>query len=215
MKNAIIETTEAVERRVVRFSKRPITFEAFLELSGDTDMELINGVMVEQMAAQLDHEKLFAWLFWILHGYVKQKGLGIVLGSRTAVEISTFGGRLPDILFVRQERMDIVHQKAVYGAPDLVIEIVSPNDRPSDIIALEADYRSIEVGEIWFIDQQKRLVRALRKQAEGYEEIELMAGTLRSEVVTGFALQVEWLFEDPRPNEFDTLNALLSSDVKM
>lgn len=194
MKNAVIETTQAVEGRVVRFSGRPITFEAFLELSGSTDLELVDGVIVEQMAAQLDHAKLFAWLFWILHGYVKQKGLGIVLGSRTAVEIGTFGGRLPDILFVRQERMDIVRPKAVYGAPDLVIEIVSPNDRPSDIIALEVDYRSIEVGEIWFIDQLKRRVRALRKQAEGYAEIELTAGTLRSEAVTGFALQVEWLF---------------------
>lgn len=210
MKNAVIETTQVVEGRVVRFSGRPITFEAFLELSGSTDLELVDGVIVEQMAAQLDHEKLFAWLFWILHGYVKQKGLGIVLGSRTAVEIGTFGGRLPDILFVRQERMDIVRPKAVYGAPDLVIEIVSPNDRPSDIIALEVDYRSIEVGEIWFIDQLKRRVRALRKQAEGYAEIELTAGTLRSEAVTGFVLQVEWLFEDPRPDEFNTLSALLS-----
>jgi Uma2 family endonuclease len=199
-----------VEGRIVRFSERPITFETFLDLSGDTDMELVDGVMVEQMAAQLDHEKLCAWLTWILSGYVERKGLGIVLGSRTAVEIGTYGGRLPDILFVRQERMDIVRQKAVYGAPDLVIEIASPNDRPSDIIALETDYRSIDVPEIWFIDQPKRRVLALRKRPDGYAEEEITSGTLNSETVSGFELSLEWLFTDPRPSQFETLTDLLS-----
>jgi Uma2 family endonuclease len=199
-----------VEGRIVRFSDRPITFEEFLSLSGDSDMELVDGVMVEQMAAQLDHEKLFGWLFSILKDYVRHKGLGIVLGPRTAVEIGAFGGRLPDILFVRQERMDIVRQKAVYGAPDLVIEIASPNDRPSDIIALETDYRSIDVPVIWFIDQSKRRIRALHKQPDGYAEEDLTTGTLRSEAVQGFELKVEWLFTDPRPDEFTTLTKLLS-----
>jgi Uma2 family endonuclease len=210
MANLALETTQTVEGRVVRFSERPITFEEFLDLSGDSEMELVDGVMVEQMAAQLDHEKLFGWLFSILKDYVRHKGLGIVLGSRTAVEISSFGGRLPDILFVRQEHMDIVRQKAVYGAPDLIIEIVSPNDRPSDIIALETDYRSIDVPEIWFIDQPKRRIRVLHKRPEGYTEEQLTTGTLRSEAVQGLELNVEWLFTDPRPDEFDTLTKLLA-----
>ncbi len=41
---------------------RPITFDEFLEMFGeDDDVELVNGVGVQRMAAQLDHEKLFAW----------------------------------------------------------------------------------------------------------------------------------------------------------
>lgn len=210
MANVAIETTQTVEGRIVRFSERPITFDEFLSISESPDMELVDGVMVEQMAAQLDHEKLFGWLLGILSSYVRHKGLGIVLGSRTAVEISAFGGRLPDILFVRQEHMDIVRQKAVYGAPDLVIEIVSPNDRPSDIIALETDYRSIAVPEIWFIDPSKRRIRALRKRPDGYAEEALTTGMLRSEVIPGLELEVEWLFTDPRPDEYDTLTKLLS-----
>jgi len=103
-----------------------------------------------------------------------------------------------------------VRQKAVYGAPDLIIEIVSPNDRPSDIIALETDYRSIEVPEIWFIDQPKRRVLMLRKRPDGYAEEEVTTGTLRSEAVSGFDLSVEWLFADPRPNILDTLTKLLA-----
>ncbi len=210
MEHSVIETTQTVEGRVVRFSERPITFEEFLSLSGDSEMELVDGVMVEQMAAQLDHEKLVVWLLGILAGYVRHKGLGIVLGSRTAVEIGAFGGRLPDILFVRQERMDIVRQKAIYGAPDLVIEIVSPNDRPSDIISLETDYRSIEAPEIWFIDPPKRRVLTLRKRPDGYAQEELTTGLLRPEAIPGLELNVEWMFTDPRPDEFTILTRLLA-----
>jgi Uma2 family endonuclease len=212
MSHLMLETTEAVEGRVVQYSDRPIRFDAFLQMSGDSNLELVNGVMVEKMAVQLTHEKLFTWLLTLLNLYTRRTKAGIVLGSRTAVEISAFGGRLPDILFVRQDRLDIVREKAVFGAPDLVIEIVSPNDRPSDIIALETDYRLIGVPEIWFIDPQKQYVRILRKREEDYIDEVLTAGRLSSEAVVGFHIEVEWLLREPRPDEFDTLTQLLSEE---
>ncbi|HZT43145.1 MAG TPA: Uma2 family endonuclease [Chthonomonadaceae bacterium] len=213
MSHITVETTEAVEGRIVQFAERPIRFDAFLQLSGDSNLELVNGVMVEKMAVQLTHEKLFAWLLTLLNLYTKHKHLGIILGSRTAVEISPFGGRLPDILFVCQDRLDIIREKAVYGAPDLVIEIVSPNDRPSDIIALETDYRLIGVPEIWFIDPQKQRVRVLRKREQDYTDEVLMADQLSSEAVEGFHVEVEWLLHEPRPDELDTLTQLLSENL--
>lgn len=209
-----LETEEVVEGRVVHLAKRPITFAEFLRLTGeDDDVELVNGVLVEKMAAQLEYEKLFAWLFRLTGDYVEKRDLGVVLGSRTAVEISAFGGRLPDILFVRRERLDIVQRKAIYGAPDLVIELVSPNDRPSDIIALETDYRRIGVSEILFIDSSKQRLRLLRKQpdsAEDYSEQELTEGQWASATIEGLRLSVGWLLREPRPAVFDTLQTLLA-----
>ena len=204
-----LEIVEAEEQRVVRFAQRPITFAMFLELAGDCHIELVDGVMVEKMAVQLEHEKLFAWLFHLSGLYVEERDLGIIPGSRTAVEISAFRGRLPDLLFVRRERLHIVQQKAISGAPDLVIELISPHDRPSDIIALETDYRAIGVPEIVFIDQQKQRVRVLHKRDTAYEETELTADLLRFESLEGFALPVEWLFQDPRPTVRATLTELL------
>src|SRR5439155_9204819 len=128
-----------------------------------------------------DHEKLVGWLYHVLGLYVQERNLGIVLGSRTAVEITQFRGRLPDLLFVRQDRMEIVQQKAVYGAPDLVIEVISPGDRPSDIIALETDYRSIGVQEIVFLDQRTSRARILRRHDDAYIEEELTEGALTLE----------------------------------
>lgn len=211
MTDLMLDTTRVNEDRIVRHARRPITFAEFLTLTGeDDDTELVGGVLVEKMSAQLEHEKLFAWLFQLLGVYVEKRNLGLVLGSRTAVEISQFDGRLPDMLFVRRERLDIVQQKAIYGAPDLIIELVSPNDRPSDIMGLETDYRSIGVAEIVFIDRPKQRLRLLRKRENGYEEQEQTEGALRFETIASLELQIAWLFQEPRPAVYDTVAALLS-----
>lgn len=206
----LVPFTRTAEARVVWVPPRPVTFNEFLELFGeDDDVELIDGVPVEKMAAQLDHERLFIWLVRLLGDFAEARDLGEVLGSRTAVEITGFRGRLLDLLFVRKDRLAIVQQKAVYGAPDLVVEFVSPGDRPSDVIALETDYRGIGVAEIIFVNQGRQQVRALRRQEDGnYTEAEQNAGPLSFQTVAGFQLQTEWLWADPRPAVRETLDAL-------
>jgi Uma2 family endonuclease len=203
---------EKVREEVTKWvGARPLTFAQFLEQYGAKDqVELVDGVVVERSMVQLDHEKLLGWLRTVLDLYVEARGLGIVLGSRTAVEIDQFRGRLPDLLFVRQERMEIVRQKAVYGAPDLVLEISSPNDRLSESIALETDYRAIGVPEIVFIDQGKRQARVLRRQADDYSEEVLTAGVLVLESMGGLSLELDWLFVEPRPDQRSTVDALLA-----
>ncbi len=108
-------------------------------------------------------------------------------------------------MFVKRERMQIVQQKAVFGAPDLTIEIVSPGDRRSDLIALEADYRSLKVAEIVFIDQRKQRVRVLRLRGNDYEETTLTTGSLQLESIAGVSLEISWLLADPRPTARETL----------
>ena len=199
------------ERRLLLPSSlRPLTFEEFVRLFGeDDDIELVDGMVVQRVAARDIHEDLQGWLSFVLRGYAEAKGLGIVRGSRTAVKITEHRGRLPDIVFVRKENAHIVQEDGIFGTPDLVVEIWSPGDRLSDMLAKEADYKSIGVLEIWFVDQQRRQVRVLRKGREGYEEKVMKRGVLRSEVVEGFWVKVEWLFKKPLPNELETLQRLL------
>ena len=211
MTNAILATVEEAEARIVRFADRPIDFETFLDLNTNDEMELRSGVMVKQTVPQLNHEMLFVWLICLLYGYVRQKDLGMVLGSRSTVRIDRYHGRLPDVLFVRKENQAIMQQRAIYGTPDLVIELVSPGDRDSHLIELETDYDSIGVPEVVFINQQTRRVRVLRRRGGAYKTSILTTGDLALETVPGFVLQVEWLFADPRPDELNILTALLNA----
>ncbi len=206
----VAELRKVRESRIALIPPRPLTFDEFVEMfNEDDDVELIDGMVVRRMAAQLEHEDLFGWLHALLWDYVEATGQGIVLGSRTAVQIHTYRGRLPDLLFVRWFRKSIVKRKGVYGAPDLVVEIISPSDKPSDIIALEADYRTIGVREIWLIDLPRKQVKVLRKRRKGYDEDFLTEGVLASEVIKNFWLRVEWLFAEKRPKVLDVLKQLL------
>jgi Uma2 family endonuclease len=140
--------------------------------------------------------------------------LGKVLGSRTSVKIHDNDGRLPDILFIRADNTDIIHNDAIYGIPDLVIEIISENDRPVNLVPLEADYRDIGVPEILFIDPRRKRVRYLLKTEAGYDESFLTTGTLAFASVPGFHIEVEWLFLEDKPDELTLINQLISEAEK-
>jgi Uma2 family endonuclease len=188
---------------------RPLSFEQFLDVVGPTDyVDLVDGMIVEKKMVQLEHEKLQLWLVGVLNPYVKRKKLGILLGSRSAIKISEFRGRLPDLFFVSEDRIAIVQEKATYGAPDLIIEIVSPNDRPSDLICLEADYATIGVREIVFIDIKRRRVRTLRLKDGKYSEDVPISEPLVLETLGGLRLEQDWLFREPRPDEHELVSSL-------
>lgn len=206
----IFPSFDKIERQIY-VSDGPIDFATWLEYSHDIDSELVRGVMIRRLAAQYPHEWIFAWLLTALTNFVGVRELGKVLGSRTAVRITENDGRLPDIVFVRADNADIIHNDAIYGVPDLVIEIISPNDRPSDLVPLEADYRTIGVPEILFIDPKKKRVRYLRKTESDYDESFVTTGTLAFATVPGFWIEVQWLFDDNRPTAFTMAKNLLEA----
>ena len=200
-----------VDNRRKYVADSPINFETWLELSHDIDSELVRGVMIDIMAAQYPHEWIFGWLYSIMSPFATHLKLGVVLGSRSAVKITENDGRLPDILFVRADNTDIIQNNAIYGVPDLVIEIVSENDRPSDLVPLEADYRTIGVPEIIFIDPKKKRVRILHKQNGDYTETILTAGRWEPRSLPGFWIEVEWLFLDFKPDQFRSTRQLMEA----
>jgi len=143
---------------------QPLTVDDYLRLVDADDLyELIDGVLVERtMAAMWQHEQLSAWLLATLRPYVEANGLGYVSGSRTAVKISEYRARLPDLLFIRRERAGIITESAIVGAPDWVLEIRSRANYPAEWRSLEIDYRAIGVAELWLVDPQAQLVRVAR-----------------------------------------------------
>ena len=209
----LTETEQVIEGRVVRVAERTIPFERFLDMAAGQWLELVDGVIVEkQPVTQLDHERCSRWIYRVVGMYAEKRGLGEMVGSRIMVRADDFGGRMPDLLFVRRERLSIVQQKAVYGAPDLIIEIVLPGDRPSDLRALEADYARLGVPELVFISLRTSEIRRLRRTSSGsYDETVFTSGPVTFDSLDGLTLQAEWIVNEPRPDEFDTLSALLAA----
>lgn len=205
------ELEEVIEGRVVRLASRPITFTQFLKMGQPKQwMELVHGILEEKPMVPFDHQLTEGWLYSIMGIYVQKRNLGMMFHSRFPVQINMFGGRLPNLMFARQDQMRLVEQKAFFGVPDLVIEIVSPNDRPSALRALEADYCTLGVPEILFVNTRAPEIRILRKNDNAYSETRVTSGPLTFETLPGLTLQAEWILHEPRPDAFDTLTALLA-----
>lgn len=178
----------------------PLTVEEFYELvDEDTSAELIDGVIVMATPASYQHEALCNFINCVLRLFTEQRRLGTVLGSRTPVRINPRTAREPDVLFVRADRLGIIHAHEIVGPPDLIVEIVSPNDARREIITKQAQYEALGVPELWMIDFPRRRATVYQLNEAGQYTVAAQGehGTLRSTVVPGFALEADWFWAAP------------------
>ena len=99
--------------------------------------------------------------------------------------------------------------KQFEGAPDLVVEVLSPSNRDDDLKDKWPRYREAGVPEIWFVDYEKEVVIVGRKRKRGYGTTHVDEGKLSSTALGGFWIDVEWLWEEPLPGGLTCLRQVL------
>jgi len=166
----------------------------------DQTAELIDGVLIVHSPPLTVHERLFVFLFRLLGAYVEDRELGEVLGSRTPVVLEEDQAFEPDILFVAHQRLNIVQAKAVMGAPDLVIEILSASTVQYDRGPKLKAYERAGVQELWLVDPYGPAGTEFYRR-EGAHFVPVMPdgdGILPAAAVPGFAINVAWLWPTDR-----------------
>ena len=107
------------------------------------------------------HGKITARLGAILYKYVEQNKLGIVFGAETGFVIRRDPDTVlaPDVSFVRSNRIpNPLPQGFFPGPPDLAVEVLSPNDRASEVQAKIRDWLDAGCQVVWIIDPQTKSV---------------------------------------------------------
>jgi Uma2 family endonuclease len=197
-----LPVTEYVERDLGRLPDRPsslLTLEQFKRLVRDgMKADLINGVMIVATPASYTHERLFGFLMTFLNLYVEERGLGVILGSRSLVEVGPRSGYEPDLCFVAQGRLDIINEDSITGPPDLVVEIISPSTRRVDAYTKKEGYARLGVPEYWLIDPDNHAVAFYRLAEAGYVEGSVEDGIYHSLAVPGLWLRLDWLWDHPK-----------------
>jgi Uma2 family endonuclease len=189
------------------------TFEDFCFLiKEDQKADLIDGVIYMSSPESTDANTLFVWLIWLISGFVEERELGEVFGSRVAFRLDEPQGPEPDIAFVRTDRLHLVQRGFVDGPPDLAIEIVSPESVERDYVRKREQYRQAGVPEYWIVDEREQRIVLLRRSASGaYREVKPRKGVLHSKALPGFWLRPEWLWQEPRPKKKTILAEILKS----
>lgn len=126
--------------------------------------ELIEGELFVSRAPSLVHQRVVRNILVVFEEYLDQNPIGEVIPG-PGVIFSNFSGVIPDVVYIGNERRkEIARGERVTGAPDLIIEILSPgteNER-RDRHAKRQLYRKYGVKEYWIIDPERRAIEVYR-----------------------------------------------------
>ena len=173
-----------------------LTYRDYAKTPEDERWELIDGYLFKVDTPNIAHQMTLSDLGFHLWTFVKADDLGRVLARPTDVVLSDYDTVQPDLVFVSKARADIITRANIRGAPDLVVEILSPSTARRDWRDKFDLYELHGVPEYWMADPDARViwVFVLREgafvEAGRYGE----GDTLVSPTLAGFALDLSEVF---------------------
>ena len=158
--------------------------------------ELLGGEIVMAPSPTPKHQRISWKLNDQLSRFIQANALGLVFYAPLDIILSGEDVVQPDILFISQERLGIIHEEAIHGAPDLVIEILSPATAGRDRTLKRTLYARSGVQEYWLVDSESKSIEVLTLGERGYQ----LAGRyesgqkLISPLLPGLVIRLEQLF---------------------
>jgi Uma2 family endonuclease len=165
--------------------------------------ELIDGEHYVSAAPRPKHQRVSGRLYARLFMYLEEHPIGRVYYAPLDVVFSEIDCVEPDLLYLSREREERqMTEDYLEGAPDLVIEVLSPSTRHVDVGAKLRLYQRFEVQEYWIIDPEKETIKIYRLE-DGLlhlrEELSRKAGTsvpsLSTPLLPGLAIPLDKVFD--------------------
>ena len=151
-------------------STTKMTAQQFLELGQDPPgirLELVDGEVAVSPSPIPLHSYVDTQLRTILNVHTKSKGLGLIFG-----DVDTIFGkhdvRRPDIIYFQNSRLHLIGDKAMTGAPDLCVEIISPSSVEVDREDKFEQYAAAKVRHYWIVDPPVKTIDAFRLRGAKY-----------------------------------------------
>jgi Uma2 family endonuclease len=129
-------------------------------------VELVRGQLIVREPPGTRHGAIAAKLAYYLSDFVQRQRLGIVFAQDTGFKITRDPDtvRAPDVAFVGRDRADQIPARGYAEvAPDLLAEILSPEDAPAEVLAKVADWLAAGTKLVWLVDPQRSEVRIYRQ----------------------------------------------------
>jgi len=197
----------------------PMSYEQFLtELSEDVHAEWVNGETILFMPPKPDHQRIISFLLTVIRLFVEHFNLGEILTAPVEMKPTPdSNSREPDLLFVARENLDRFGDAKLEGPADLVVEIVSPESESRDTVDKLREYEAEGIREYWIIDSRAGKERTLFYVLDSngrYRRVQPdRNGIYTSTVLSGFWLNVSWLWADPQPSALEASALIIGPDA--
>jgi Uma2 family endonuclease len=149
------------------------TYADYKLLPEEKRCELIGGEFFMSPAPKPYHQIVSANLYRKLQNFFSELKLGLVLFAPVDVVLSEEDVVQPDLLFIEQSRLGIMQDECIQGAPDLVVEILSPATSERDRAIKKKLYGKYGVREYWIVDPEAKTVEVLQWSEAGLETIQI------------------------------------------
>jgi Uma2 family endonuclease len=177
------------------------TYEDYLRLPDDDGKryEIIDGVLYMANAPDFDHQFTVSELHLQMGLFVKEQKLGLVLTAPFEIHLPGIARPVqPDVFFIAAERQPRSGAKFFEGAPDLIIEVVSPGSVRLDRTIKFSAYERAGVREYWLADPRTHFIEVHFLSPDTQEYVMLgqfgPGEQVNSTILPNLALPVEGLF---------------------
>jgi len=176
--------------------KKRWTDEEFMALPQGGRYELVDGDLIDMGNSGMEHGNIGMFLGGVIEIYVRSHKLGVTCDSSTAFTMKSGNKRSPDVSFVARERLQGLKRlpKGFFqGAPDLAVEVISPNNTFEEIHSKLVEYFENGCRLAWVINPDEQSVLVYHQPHP--DRLLTIVDTLDGEaVISGLALPVADLF---------------------
>jgi len=177
-------------------AEKKYTYQDYLKTPEDERYELIEGELLMTPGPSTEHQRISRELEYKMLKFVKDNALGDVFYAPCDVYLDEENTVQPDILFISRERLDIIGEKCIQGAPDLVVEIISEQTAYRDTIQKKMLYAKFGVREYWIVAPHEKLIEVWHLSNKEYRltKTYFYNDTLESQVLAEFRLELKEIF---------------------
>ncbi len=172
-----------------------LTYDDLARMPDDGNRyEIIGGVLCVSPSPTEVHQALSFRLTLLVGNFVTAERLGKVYAAPFDARLSEQDVVQPDLIFVSRSRLSIISPTCIEGAPDLLVEILSPSTAHRDRTQKARLYAGAGVPEYWLVDPEARTVTVLALHRGAYAQRELRGDMIRSEILPGLEIDQRALF---------------------
>lgn len=176
--------------------KKKYTYEDYLKIPDDKRYELINGELLMTPSPIPKHQSVSIEIAFRIKDFTMTNDLGRVFYAPCDVYFDEENVVQPDIFFISKNRLDIIGQKKIQGAPDIVIEILSENSVYRDMVQKKRLYARFGVGEYWIVIPEEKEIEVYILKDSMYQlhVTYSKTDTLESPFLKGFKIELKGIF---------------------
>jgi Uma2 family endonuclease len=173
-----------------------LTYEDYLAFPDDgIRREIVEGKVYELSAPTVRHQALIGHLYLEIALHIRSHGGGRVYVAALDVRLAEHDIVQPDVIFVADDRLGVIDEKYMMGAPSLLVEVLS--DPRHDRVRKRRIYARDGVPEYWIVDPKADHVEIYTLAGDEYAEPRIVAPGERLTIAAlpGLAIDVAALFE--------------------